>query len=70
VLDVLAAEPAPPSPLAELTQHATLSRDRRALNDRYLLELRRRAKSPVSELPMIFAPALTSGHVRALGEKL
>ena len=70
VLDVLGGEPALTSPLAELTQHATLSRDRRALNDRYLLELRRRAKSPVSELPMIFAPALTSAHVRALGDKL
>jgi anion-transporting ArsA/GET3 family ATPase len=70
VLDVLAADPALTTPLAELTQHATLSRDRRALNDRYLLELRRRAKSPVSELPMIFAPALTSADVRTLGEKL
>lgn len=70
VLDVLAADPALTSPLAELTQHAALSRDRRALNDRYLLELRRRAKTPVHELPMLFAPALTTAHVRALGEQL
>jgi anion-transporting ArsA/GET3 family ATPase len=70
VLDVLAADPSLTTPLAELTQHASLSHDRRALNDRYLLELRRRAKSPVSELPMIFAPALTSADVRSLGEKL
>jgi anion-transporting ArsA/GET3 family ATPase len=70
VLDVLASDASLTTPLAELTQHATLSRDRRALNDRYLLELRRRAKSPVSELPMIFAPALTSADVRTLGEKL
>ncbi len=70
VLDVLAADPALTSPLAELTQHATLSRDRRALNDRYLLDLRRRAKSPVHELPMLFAPALTSAHVKQLGAML
>jgi anion-transporting ArsA/GET3 family ATPase len=70
VLDVLAADASLTTPLAELTQHATLSRDRRALNDRYLLELRRRAKSPVSELPMIFAPALASADVRTLGDKL
>jgi anion-transporting ArsA/GET3 family ATPase len=70
VLDVLASDASLTTPLAELTQHATLSRDRRALNDRYLLELRRRAKSPVSELPMIFAPALASADVRTLGDKL
>jgi anion-transporting ArsA/GET3 family ATPase len=69
-LDVLAQDASLTTPLAELTEHASLSRDRRALNDRYLLELRRRAKSPVSELPMIFAPALTSADVRSLGEKL
>jgi anion-transporting ArsA/GET3 family ATPase len=70
VLDVLAADPALTTPLAELAQHATLSHDRRALNDRYLLDLRRRAKSPVHELPMIFAPALTNAHVKSLGAML
>lgn len=70
VLDTLAADPALPSPLRELTEHAKLSRDRRLLNERYLAELRARAKTPVQELPMMFAPALDAAHVRALGEKL
>jgi anion-transporting ArsA/GET3 family ATPase len=69
-LDALAAQPSLPSPLLEVTLHGTLSRDRRALNERYLVELRRRATTPVTELPMIFAPALTSAHVRSLGERL
>jgi anion-transporting ArsA/GET3 family ATPase len=70
VLDTLAADPALPSPLRELTEHATLSRDRRSLNERYLSELRARAKTPVFELPIMFAPALDAAHVRALGELL
>ncbi|NVB77355.1 MAG: ArsA family ATPase [Kofleriaceae bacterium] len=70
VLDTLAADPALPSPLRELTEHAKLSRDRRALNERYLEELRARAKTPVHELPMMFAPALDAAHVRTLGELL
>lgn len=70
VLDVLAADPALASPLAEIAQHAALSRDRRALNERYLAELRRRAKTPVLELPMLFAPTLESAHVKALGALL
>ncbi|MFT3698272.1 MAG: ArsA family ATPase [Kofleriaceae bacterium] len=70
VLDALVADPALPSPLAEVTAHSRLSRDRRALNARYLQELRSRAKAPVSELPIIFTPQLTSAQVKALGEKL
>jgi anion-transporting ArsA/GET3 family ATPase len=70
VLDVLAADPTLTTPLAEITAHATLSRDRRALNERYLSELRRRAKTNVHELPMLFTPALTPAHVRALAERL
>ena len=45
-------------------------RDRRRLHDRYLAELRRRASTPVAELPMLFAPTLGAAHVRALGERL
>ena len=56
--------------LDDVTQHATLSRARRLLTQRYLAELRARAKTPVHALPMIFAPALGPAHVRALGEKL
>jgi len=70
VLDALTADPALRSPLREVTQHASLSRDRRALNERYLAELRTRAKAPVHELPMIFAPTLSPAHVRSLGEQL
>jgi anion-transporting ArsA/GET3 family ATPase len=70
VLDALAADPALPSPLREITQHASLSRDRRALNERYLAELRKRAKAPVHELPIIFTPTLTPAHVQHLGDEL
>ena len=70
VLDTLAADPALPSPLREVVEHSTLSRDRRALNERYLNELRRRAKTAVHELPMLFTPSLDAAHVRALGEML
>jgi anion-transporting ArsA/GET3 family ATPase len=59
-----------PSPLGELAAHARLSRDRRALNERYLGELRSRAKAPVVELPMIFASAFGPAHVRQLGDVL
>lgn len=70
VLDTLAADPALRSPLREVVEHAKLSRDRRALNERYLEELRRRAQTPVHELPILFAPTLGPAHVRALGEML
>ena len=70
VLDALAADSALASPLREVTQHATLSRDRRALNERYLAELRSRAKAPVHELPIIFTPTLTPAHVKHLGDEL
>src|SRR5262249_43688987 len=69
VLDALAADHALASPLREVTAHATLSRSRHALNARYLDELRRRAKAPVRELPMLFTPSLSAAHVRALGER-
>lgn len=70
VLDALVAPPPPGSPLAEVTEHASLSRDRRRLNERYLAELRRRTRTPVVELPMVFAETLGSAHVRQLGERL
>ncbi len=58
------------SPLREVIAQASLSRDRRALNERYLAELRRRAKTPVGELPMIFTPKLGLPHIAALGDQL
>jgi anion-transporting ArsA/GET3 family ATPase len=70
VLDALVADPSLPSPLAELASHSQLSRDRRALNVRYLAELRARAKAPVYELPMVFTPQLTPAQVKSLGEKI
>ena len=70
VLDALIAAPAPGSPLAEVTEHASLSRDRRRLNEHYLTELRRRTRTPIVELPMLFAQTLGSAHVRELGERL
>jgi anion-transporting ArsA/GET3 family ATPase len=70
VLDALASDPNLTTPLREVVEHATLSRDRRALNERYLGELRKRAQTPVHQLPMMFAPTLDSAHVRALGELL
>jgi len=45
-------------------------RDRRALNARYLAELRRRTKTKVEELPMVFAEPLAPADISSLGEKL
>lgn len=70
VLDTLLADPALGSPLAEVVPHASLSRDRRRLNERYLAELRQRAKAPLLELPMLFAQTLGAAHVRELGARL
>jgi anion-transporting ArsA/GET3 family ATPase len=70
VVDALVADPHLASPLRELAHHAELARDRRALNDRYLGELARRAKAPIAQLPLVFAPQLSQAHVRALGEEL
>jgi anion-transporting ArsA/GET3 family ATPase len=70
VLDTLIADPALTTPLAEATTHASLSRDRRGLNARYLDELARRAKTPLAQLPMIFAQHLAHPHITALGQRL
>jgi anion-transporting ArsA/GET3 family ATPase len=70
ILDTLVADPALGSPLAEVIEHASLSRDRRRLNAHYLEELRRRTRMPVVELPMLFAQTLGSSHVRELGARL
>jgi anion-transporting ArsA/GET3 family ATPase len=70
VVEAIAADPDIASPLRELAIHAELARDRRALNDRYLVELRRRTQTRVAELPMIFTPQLGQVQVRALGDTL
>lgn len=70
ILETLAADANLASPLAELVEHSTLSRDRRLLNERYWQELRSRTKVPVSVLPMMFTPSLDAAHIRKLGEYL
>ena len=70
VLDTLIADSALGSPLAELTEHAGLSRDRRTLNARYLAELGKRATTQLAELPMVFAQRLLHSHIRTLAERL
>ncbi len=58
VLAALRQEHGLPPLLAAVTKHAELLRQRRALNDRYLEELRAWAKAPVTELPFLFLPKL------------
>ncbi|HEY4177682.1 MAG TPA: ArsA family ATPase [Kofleriaceae bacterium] len=70
VVDTLAAQPGLSSPLAEVTHHALLSRDRRALNAHYLAELAQRAKAPITQLPQLFTTTLGPKDVRALGQRL
>jgi hypothetical protein len=71
VLDALRADPATLTPpLAQLAAHAGLSRDRRELNERYLAELRKRAQTPVAELPMLFAHTLGPTDVKQLGDRI
>ena len=69
VLDTLQAATLA-TPLAQVTGHAQLSRDRWHLNARYLLELGRRAKTPQLALPMVFSERLRQAHIAALGERL
>ena len=69
VLDALVADQAHLTPqLAPLTGHAQLSRDRRELNERYLAELRKRARARIGELPMLFTNTLGPAHVKQLGD--
>lgn len=70
VLDALLSAPELAPPLREAAGHGKLSRDRRTLNAHYLGELARRAKTPLKELPLLFAQSLGPAHVRALGERL
>lgn len=70
VLDALLADPTLVTPLTEIAAQGTLSRARRTLNAHYLAELARRAKTPIVELPMVFAKTLGPVHVKALSELL
>jgi anion-transporting ArsA/GET3 family ATPase len=68
ILDALLAEPSPE--LAPLVGHAELHRARRALNQRYLAELSHTVAAPMTELPMVFAPAIEPQHVQYLANVL
>jgi anion-transporting ArsA/GET3 family ATPase len=71
VLEALIADQANlTAPLAQVTAHAGLLRDRRGLNERYLAELRTRATTKVSELPMLFAQTLGPAEVKQLGDQI
>ena len=71
VLEALTADQANlMAPLAQVTAHAGLLRDRRGLNERYLAELRARATTKVSELPMLFAQTLGPAEVKQLGDQI
>ncbi len=70
VLDTLLAVSPETQPLEGVTTHASLSRDRHTLNARYLDELRKRAKAPLVELPMLFTQRLEMQHIQALGQRL
>jgi anion-transporting ArsA/GET3 family ATPase len=70
VLDALIATDPKTTPLAEVTAHTSLARDRRSLNARYLDELRKRTKAPLVELPMLFTQRLEMVHIQTLGQKL
>ncbi|MGE3459526.1 MAG: ArsA-related P-loop ATPase, partial [Kofleriaceae bacterium] len=71
VLDTLAGSAGSlAAPLREVTGHAVLSNDRRALNRRYLAELANRATTPVVELPMLFVKTIGPAEINALGRQL
>jgi len=70
VLDALTGDPAAPSPLPALVQHADLARSRRLLNERYLEQLRRTVRAPLAELPLLFVPRLLPAHVQQLSQML
>jgi anion-transporting ArsA/GET3 family ATPase len=71
VLDALVADEAGLAPpLAALATHAQLSRDRRALHERYLGELRARAATKVDELPMLFSESVGPAQVTQLGDRI
>lgn len=70
IVETLMADEEVAAPLVPVVAHAKLARDRRALNVRYLTELRARVLAPVSELPMVFASSLGPSHIRMLGSLL
>jgi anion-transporting ArsA/GET3 family ATPase len=70
VLDRLLADPAAADPLAQLARHADLARSRRALNERYLEQLKQTVRAPLTELPLLFVPTLGPDHMQQLSKIL
>lgn len=70
VLDALMTEGAAPGHLAHLARHADLARSRRALNEKYLEQLRQTVRAPLTELPLLFVPRLGPEHVQQLSQTL
>ncbi len=70
VLAALRADKGLPPKLAAVTKHAELMQQRRALNERYLGELRSWATAPVVELPMLFVSKLDAAGLEQLAQPL
>jgi anion-transporting ArsA/GET3 family ATPase len=70
VLSALQKDASLPPGLAAVTRHATLMQKRRALNERYLGELRSWATAPVVELPMLFVPKVNVAGLEQLAQPL
>lgn len=70
VLETLRQDPGLPPLLTAVTRHAELMRQRRALNERYLGELRGWSAAPVVELPMLFVPKLDVSSLAELARPL
>jgi anion-transporting ArsA/GET3 family ATPase len=70
VLAALRSDTSLPPKLAAVTEHAELMRQRRALNERYLGELRSWATAPVVELPMLFVKKLDVTGLEQLAQPL
>jgi anion-transporting ArsA/GET3 family ATPase len=70
VLGALRDDATLPPLLAAVTRHSELLRQRRALNERYLAELRRWAIPPLVELPLLFVPKLDVAGLEQLATPL
>lgn len=70
VLSALQNDASLPPKLAAVTRHATLMQKRRALNERYLGELRSWATAPVVELPMLYVPKVNVAGLEQLAQPL
>lgn len=70
VLAALKSDASLPPKLAAVTRHAELMERRRALNERYLGEVRAWATTPVVELPLLFVKKLDAAGLEQLAQPL